>query len=724
MDKAYAVLKETFGFDDFRLSQKEVIHRLLVDNENALVLFPTGGGKSLTYQIPALCLDGLTLVISPLIALMKDQVDALVARGVKAASLDSTQTADRATWVKDEVLNGSMKILYVAPERLNNESFVSMMSHVKISLLAVDESHCISQWGASFRPEYLKIARFADEMDVERVLCLTATATPDVAQDICRSFYIHPEQGVFRTPVYRPNLALQVEVADTMQHKLNKLVPILQSRTGPAIVYVTLQKQAEEVAEKLMACGIGCFVYHAGLPAEKRSEVQTQFMGSEKGVVCATIAFGMGIDKANIRQVIHLHMPKTLENYSQEVGRAGRDGLPSQCVIFLSATDIPILEGFCRGDTCAKKDLEVWIQEVATKTPGSDNTINFNLYEQQKTYDIRANVLNLCYAQLELDYGYLRAVTPFYSVYDITIRGNADRQKVLNDDTYYAKLIRQYWSPKGVDSYHIDVVTASQYAKVERAELARKLSEWEVTGLITIRASQVRNRYAVMKPLPKDPAGIRELADLMHARMVAREEEGVQKLKRVIEFATSDDCLAHGLASYFGDVDAVPDGMCGKCTFCTTGSGVEFTANATTVASPQQVLAILNACGERDDPRLLARFAFGITSPRLTALKCSTSHPLFGSMGNVDFNILLQVFDAECKKVGYQSVTVTSVPTTSKKRTYTQSGASSSSQYARSTSSSSSYRGSSNSSYRGRGNGRGRGGGSGRGANHYKRVRY
>lgn len=182
--------------------------------------------------------------------------------------------------------------------------------------------------------------------------------------------------------------------------------------------------------------------------------------------------------------------------------------------------------------------------------------------------------------------------------------------------------------------------------------------------------------------------------------------------------------LAHGLASYFGDVDAVPDGMCGKCTFCTTGSGVEFTANATTVASPQQVLAILNACGERDDPRLLARFAFGITSPRLTALKCSTSHPLFGSMGNVDFNILLQVFDAECKKVGYQSVTVTSVPTTSKKRTYTQSSASSSYQYSRSTSSSSSYRGSSNSSYRGRGNGRGRGGGSGRGANHYKRVRY
>ncbi|KAI0348544.1 ATP-dependent DNA helicase [Trametopsis cervina] len=720
MEKAYEVLKSTFGFDDFRLSQKEVINRLVVENENALVLFPTGGGKSLTYQIPALCLEGLTLVISPLIALMKDQVDALVERGVKAASLDSTQDMGRATWVKDEVLNESMKILYVAPERLNNESFVAMMRQVKISLLAIDESHCISQWGASFRPEYLKVARFAEEMDVERVLCLTATATQSVAQDICKSFFIDPQNGVFRTPVYRPNLSLQVQVADSLQQKLNAIVPILQSRTGPAIVYVTLQKQAEEVADKLRSWDIESFVYHAGLPSEKRTEVQVQFMKSEKGVVCATIAFGMGIDKSNIRQVIHLTMPKTLENYSQEVGRAGRDGLPSTCLVFLSAPDIPVLEGFVRGDTCAKKDMELWLQEVATKAPASDNTIDFNVYQQGKTYDIRSNVLNLCYAQLELDYGYIRAVTPYYSVYDVTIRTDAAQQKVFADDTYYAKLVRQYWRRKNTGGYHIDVAESAQHANVERQELTRKISEWEVTGLITTKPSQVRNRFAVLKPLPKDVPGIKDLAELMYARMLAREDEGVQKLKQVIEFASNDDCLAHNLASYFGDFDAVPDGMCQRCTFCTTGTGADFKTGGMTSADPHRINAILNACGERDDPRLLARFAFGITSPRLTALKCSTSHPLFGSMGDVDFNTLVEAFDQECKNVGYTSVvTVAAVTTTSRKRTYTQTASSSSSQQVRSTNN---YASSSSSS-RGRGRGRGAAN-SGRGGNHYKRVKY
>ncbi|KAG1908163.1 P-loop containing nucleoside triphosphate hydrolase protein, partial [Suillus fuscotomentosus] len=281
----------------------------IVDNENALVLYPTGGGKSLTYQVPALCLpvtyvtsltllQGLTVVISPLIALMKDQVDALVDRGVKAANLDSTLGAERAAWVKQGVVSRRLKLLYVAPGRLNNEGFITMMSRVKISLLAIDESHCISQWGASFRPEYLKIVHFAEEMDVERVLCLTATATPNVAEDICQSFFIDTQKGVFRTPVYRSNLALQVQVANTLDQKLDTLIPFSKSRTGPAIIYVTLQKHTEEVAGHLRPHGMKPMVYyHAGLNGDERARVQQQFMESDNGIVCATIAFGMGIDK-------------------------------------------------------------------------------------------------------------------------------------------------------------------------------------------------------------------------------------------------------------------------------------------------------------------------------------------------------------------------------------------------------------------------------------------
>ncbi|KZT30636.1 ATP-dependent DNA helicase [Neolentinus lepideus HHB14362 ss-1] len=676
MDKAREVLRETFGFPSFRLSQEEVIKRLVVDSENALVLYPTGGGKSLTYQVPALCLDGLTLVISPLIALMRDQVEALRSRGVKAANLDSTLNAETTAWVKSEVLSGALKILYVAPERLNNESFIDMMSRVKISLLAVDESHCISQWGSSFRPEYLKIARFAEEQDVERVLCLTATATKGVAEDICKSFLIDPVAGVFRTPVYRPNLSFRVAIAKDMDSKINQLFPLVKERTGPAIIYVTLQRHAEEAAAKLKDHSIDALVYHAGLPSDERERVQNDFMQKPDAVVCCTIAFGMGIDKANVRLVAHLFMPKTLENYSQEVGRAGRDGLPSTCLMFLSAPDIPALEGFARGDTCAEKDLQLWVHEVAAKAPAADGTLDFNLYQQSKEYDIRSNVLNLCYAQLELDYNYLRAVTPFYSVYTLSQRTATGWNKVLSDTSDAAKAIKGSWIPKRGGGHEVDVVNAASRYGVDRAALAKKVSDWEFDGSVVSKPSQVRMRYQVLNPLPRTSASIEELVKKMYVRMVAREEEAVQKLREVIKFATDDDCLAHTLASYFGDVESVPNGMCGTCTFCSTAEAVEFMPTVVTIPDPRKIRAILDACPERDDPRLLARMAFGITSPRLTVGKWSTSHELFGSMGDVDFDALVKAFDVECKKAGYARASE-AAPAPTKKRSYTQSSNSS-----------------------------------------------
>ncbi|KAJ7585220.1 ATP-dependent DNA helicase [Mycena floridula] len=664
MDEAHRVLKDVFGHSAFKLEQEAVIKRLLVDNENALVLFPTGGGKSLTYQVPALCLGGLTLVISPLIALMKDQVDSLRALGVAAANLDSTLGLELTRMVKNDVVDGKLKMLYVAPERLNNEGFIEMMRQVKISLLAVDESHCISQWGMAFRPEYLKVARFVEEMNVERVLCLTATATPTVAEDICVQFNIDPVAGMFRTPVYRPNLSFKVEVASNYAQKLDRLVPFLQTRTGPAIVYVTLQKQAEQVSEDLKKRGLMATMYHAGMDAPARARVQQEFMESAKGIVCATIAFGMGIDKANIRQVAHLYMPKTLENYSQEVGRAGRDGLESTCLMFLSAPDIPILEGFARGDTCSKDSLTSWIEEVAAREPDEDGTLSFNLYSQGKELDMRANILGLCYAQLELDEHYLRAVTPFYAIYKIV---PVDMAKVRNDKSPAAKVIRDNWE-FGKTGYTIDMVAAADKSGFPRHEIARQLSTWELQGIVTSTPSQVRNRYRVEKPLPKDPEAIAAIADKLFEGMLKREEEGVRKLKEVIAFATDDDCLAHALASYFGDTDAVPDGQCGKCTFCIMGASVDFVANSNPAPNPSQIQQILQECHIRSDPRLLARMAFGITSPRLTANKWSGRHPLFGSMVDVEFSRLVEAFDAECKKVGYRDQAINVPQPTAQKR--------------------------------------------------------
>ncbi|KAF8587332.1 ATP-dependent DNA helicase [Ramaria rubella] len=644
MNQARQILRDVFKFQEFRVAQKE----RLLENHNALVLLPTGGGKSLCFQIPALCLEGLTLVISPLISLMKDQVEALNKRGVRAASLDSTLTAQESSIVKSSVLCGDLKILYVAPERLNNEGFLHMMRRIKISLLAVDESHCISQWGASFRPEYLKIARFAVELSVERVLCLTATATPEVEKDICTSFHIDIKEGVFKSPVYRPNLSFQVTTAKTLKDKMEKLVPFLRGRKGPSIVYVTLQKQAEDVATILKTKGIDAWVYHAGLKAEQRDAVQNAFMASRDGIVIATIAFGMGIDKG----VVHLYLPKTLENFSQEVGRAGRDGLPSDCLMFLAAEDIPVLEGFARGDTCAKSSLELWLGEIAMKAPASDGSLDFNHYQQAKLYDIRSNTLGLLYAQLELDFNYIRAVTPFYAVYEIRERDSGCWKHVLSDNSDEAKIIRRYWRSSG--KYHrIDVVDAAIASKTHREHLAKTISKWELEGLIETKASQVRHRYLVVGNLPKTHAEIGDIAEKIFQRMVSREEEAVEKLRKVIEFGSAAKCLARTLASHFGDEDAITGGSCTKCTFCTTGAPTPFDAEIKTAADPGQIKAILSVCHERDDPRLLARFAFGVTSPRLMDLKL-TKHPLFGTMGNVDYRVLLEVFEEECAAAGYQ----------------------------------------------------------------------
>ncbi|TRM60229.1 P-loop containing nucleoside triphosphate hydrolase protein [Schizophyllum amplum] len=645
MEEAHRVLNEVFGYEQFRLSQEKVIARLLEDNKNALVVFPTGGGKSLTFQIPGMCLPGLTLVISPLIALMKDQVDALVRRGVSAANLDSTLSLERSREVRSQVRDGTLKILYVAPERLNNEGFMNMMSNVKISLLA---------WGASFRPEYLKIARFAEENNVERVLCLTATATPQVVQDICTSFDIERPDGVFAAPVFRPNLALQVALAKNLDEKMARVIPMLERRTGPAIIYVTLQQQTQDVVSYLQRHNIRAEAYHAGITADERGAIQNRFMESDKAIVACTIAFGMGIDKANIRQVFHLYMPKTLENYSQEVGRAGRDGLESECLMFISPPDLPTLEGFARGDTCSEVHLELFLQEVMMKVPAKDGTLDFSHYTQAREY---SNALGMLYAQLELDYGFIRAITPMYTTYELTPGVNF--QKVMKDSSPAAKAIQTHWKPKSNKTkYELDIVDTANYSKIDRVDLVRQIGIWEMDGHVTVKASQVRARYSTFldNPRPTDLAEIKVIAKALYARLLKKEEDDIAKIHQVLNFAKDDDCLAHNIARYFGDADAVPGGMCGKCTFCCTGSGLDFVPDPPAPVDPAKVRAILNACGVRDDPRLLTRFAFGITSPRLTALKCSTSHTLFASMVTSDFMALLAAFDAECKKVGYQNL--------------------------------------------------------------------
>jgi RecQ family ATP-dependent DNA helicase len=328
---------------------------------------------------------------------MKDQVDALKRLGIRAEAMDSTKTREQYLATVDAMREGKLDILYCAPERLNNEGFVASMASVKggVRILAVDEAHCISEWGHAFRPDYLKVSRFAKEIQAERVVCLTATATPKVAEDICKAFDI-PPSAVYRTPTYRDNLKLYARSFMTKNESYPELLSFLKAHPGPTIIYVTLQKHAENLAERLKGSKVRSRHYHAGMPKEEKASCQDEFMASKDMVICATIAFGMGIDKANIRNVVHYDFPSSLEGYSQEIGRAGRDGKESFCMLFLCAEDFHLRESFARGDLPSKQSVRSLIQDVFNKKvsgEGKGMKIEMGLRQVSTDHDIKVSSL-------------------------------------------------------------------------------------------------------------------------------------------------------------------------------------------------------------------------------------------------------------------------------------------------------------------------------------------
>jgi ATP-dependent DNA helicase RecQ len=347
------ILKKYFGYDSFFPLQAEIIDHLLALND-ALVLMPTGGGKSVCFQIPALMFDGVTIVISPLISLMKDQVEALKANGIAAEFLNSSLSAKEEEIIIERSLKGTLKLLYISPERLSSAGFIELLGSLKVSMFAVDEAHCISFWGHDFRPEYKRLNILKKRYPNVPLIALTATADRVIRRDILSQLHI-PETKTFVASFDRPNLSLAVWPG---LKRMRQIADFLKLHRGePGIIYCLSRKSTESVANNLRKSGYKAKHYHAGMDNDDRSKTQNEFIRDEIQIICATVAFGMGIDKSNVRWVIHYNMPKNIESFYQEIGRSGRDGLPADTILFYSYADVMMQAEMINETTSERREL-------------------------------------------------------------------------------------------------------------------------------------------------------------------------------------------------------------------------------------------------------------------------------------------------------------------------------------------------------------------------------
>ncbi|HJU55838.1 MAG TPA: ATP-dependent DNA helicase RecQ, partial [Pyrinomonadaceae bacterium] len=537
IENALAALREHFGFEEFREGQREVISAIL-EGRDTVVVMPTGGGKSLCYQLPALMKPGATIVVSPLIALMKDQVDALAARNLPATFINSSLTFEEQKARIQGVRRGLYKLVYVAPERFRSAHFVETLRSIDISLFAVDEAHCISQWGHDFRPDYIRLRQSIEEIGRPQVAALTATATPYVRADIIEQLNLR-EPRAFVSGFDRPNLSIVVVHTQKEREKINHIRALASTHAaGSGIIYTSTRKAVEQVTNRLLGAGLNVTGYHAGMDEAARTRAQEDFMTGRSQMIVATNAFGMGIDKSDIRFVAHYQMPGSIEAYYQEIGRAGRDGFPSDCVLLFNYADKRTQDYFIEGsypppETVAKvyqalvatnqKRIELSVSEIATRASlRNEMAVQSALVILEKAGHIERGASGENRAALRLQ------MKPQDARAAVGARETQARQVLFG-------LLGGYDLNERTD-IELDVTEFSESLGLELTAVRRALSQLSASGVVAYNPAR-RTRGVLM--LDERPATSLRIRPHEVARRAALEQ---RKLREMISFCYTERC--------------------------------------------------------------------------------------------------------------------------------------------------------------------------------------
>ena len=614
----HKALKQTFGFDQFRDGQEQAVTQLLNGN-SSLAIFPTGSGKSLCYQFSALHLPHLTLVVSPLLALMKDQLSFLASKGISAASIDSTLTPAENQQVMSQVRSGDIKILMVSVERFKNERFRQFIGSVPLSMLVVDEAHCISEWGHNFRPDYLKLPAYRDELNIPLVLLLTATATKAVKRDMANKFCIAVEH-IVQTGFYRPNLDLAVVPVSTAE-KNNTLLEQVSAQSGVGIVYVTLQQSAERVADFLQQNNLNAAAYHAGFDSDKRQSIQEQFMAGNIQIIVATIAFGMGIDKSDIRFVIRYDLPKSIENYSQEIGRAGRDGKPSKCITLANLDGLNTVENFVYGDTPELVAIDFVLNNIRNER--QDGNWELQVVSLSNASNVKQLPLKTLLVQLEL-FGVVRPMYAYFAEFkykfikpkeQILAQFNGERRDFVEAIFKHTDM-KKVWGQPDFDALF------ANYAS-DRGRVITALEYLQETNCIELETKRMTEVFAVNDNALADTS----LANKLHEYFADKEQKEIKRIAALIRFFELDSCLSSNLSRYFDDQQA-PE-KCGHCSVCRGQVAKLAYSQQQEWPSDEQLSQVLadlknHLAGKLSQPlsnELMCRFLAGLSVPIFTRNK-------------------------------------------------------------------------------------------------------